>query len=136
MMAEVQERRQQLGLTQYVEFLGAVQNPREMMRSAHVFLSTSRWEGMPLAALEAMSEGLCPVLSDVVGNQDIVENGHSGFLFRNIEEASEILRMVAQEAIATPLGLAAHQRVRAHFDVERMANKTYAVLSEAYTAPR
>jgi glycosyltransferase involved in cell wall biosynthesis len=61
--------------------LGAVAAPRQIFCAAHVFLSTSRWEGMPLAVLEAMSEGMPIVASDVTGNRDIVKDGITGFLY-------------------------------------------------------
>ena len=44
---------------------------RELFRRADVFVATSRWEGLPLAPLEALAEGCPAVLTDVVGHRDI-----------------------------------------------------------------
>lgn len=52
---------------------------------ADIYLSTSLWEGLPLSVLEAMSIGLPVVLSDCVGNRDLVDN--NGFLYINKIEA-------------------------------------------------
>lgn len=54
-----------------VDFIGASDNVRYYLRRAKLVLSTSRWEGLSLAILEAMSEGCVPILSEVTGNTDI-----------------------------------------------------------------
>lgn len=48
---------------------------------ADVYLSTSRWEGLPMAVLEAMSLGIPVVASDVVGNRDAVKQSVTGYLY-------------------------------------------------------
>lgn len=55
------------------------------LANADIYLSTSLWEGLPLSVLEAMSIGLPVVLSDCVGNRDLVDN--NGFLYIDKIEA-------------------------------------------------
>lgn len=69
------------GLKHHIRCLGPVEDVRRHLRQSHVFLSTSRWEGLPLAVLEAMSEALPVVLSDVVGHRGTVVDGQTGMLF-------------------------------------------------------
>lgn len=57
--------------------------------NADIYLSTSLWEGLPLSVLEAMSIGLPVVLSDCVGNRDLVED--NGVLYNNKIEAIKII---------------------------------------------
>lgn len=45
-----------------------------------LYLTVARYEGLPLAVLEAMSLGKCIIASDVVGNRDCVEDGYNGRL--------------------------------------------------------
>lgn len=59
------------------------------LSNADIYLSTSLWEGLPLSVLEAMSIGLPVVLSDCVGNRDLVKN--NGFLYNNKLEAVKII---------------------------------------------
>ena len=63
------------GLTSRVRFTGLI--PREQvydeMRDADVFVSSSRWEGLPIAALEAMTAGLPVALSDIDSHREIAE---------------------------------------------------------------
>jgi len=56
------------------------------LANADIYLSTSLWEGLPLSVLEAMSIGLPVVLSDCVGNKDLVDN--NGFLYKNKKNAT------------------------------------------------
>ena len=52
----------------------------EYVRNSLLYLTVSRYEGLPLAVLEAMSLGKCIVASDVVGNRDCVCDGYNGRL--------------------------------------------------------
>ena len=64
-----------------ITFVGFSGDPLRYLSCSDAYLSTSRWEGMPLSILEAMSVGLPIVASDVVGNKDVVLNDKNGFLF-------------------------------------------------------
>ncbi|MQJ98206.1 glycosyltransferase, partial [Escherichia coli] len=57
------------------------------VRAADLYLSTSLWEGLPFSVLEALSLGKCLLLSDCVGNRDLVKDGYNGFSFLTAEEA-------------------------------------------------
>ena len=67
-----------------VYFTGAV-NPKEvpeLMSKHDIFLMPSRYEGLPVALIEAMAAGCVPVASRISGVSDsIIEHGKSGFLF-------------------------------------------------------
>lgn len=56
------------------------------LANADIYLSTSLWEGLPLSVLEAMSVGLPVVLSNCVGNRDLVRD--NGFLYKDKKEAT------------------------------------------------
>src|SRR5690606_22885604 len=58
---------------------------------ADLYLSTSRWEGLPFSVLEAMSFGKALLLKTCLGNQDLVREGKNGFLFDSIKEAVDII---------------------------------------------
>ncbi|MDY3738954.1 MAG: glycosyltransferase [Selenomonadaceae bacterium] len=62
---------------------------QEYIQKADVYLSTSQWEGLPLAVLKAMALGKALVLSDSVGNVDCI-NGN-GKIFHNSSEAILII---------------------------------------------
>lgn len=60
---------------------------KALVSSSHVYLSTSHFEGLPFAVLEALALKKPVLLSDCIGNRDIVNKGLNGDLFHNDEEA-------------------------------------------------
>jgi glycosyltransferase involved in cell wall biosynthesis len=56
-----------LGLTGQVWLLGARDDVARLLAAADIFVSSSHWEGLPLALLEAMMAGL-PVVATAVGD--------------------------------------------------------------------
>jgi glycosyltransferase involved in cell wall biosynthesis len=61
-----------------VLFLGHRLDVPQLLRAADLFVLSSDWEGMPLSVLEAMSEGVPVVSTDVAGISDLLRNGVSG----------------------------------------------------------
>ena len=119
-------------LGDFVHLPGPTSHPRDAFRNAHVYLSTSRWEGMPLAVLEAMSEGLPVVATDVVGNRDAVRDGKNGLLFPldEPETAAASLVAMSETSLRTAAGQKAREMVEKHYSVAQMAAKTAAVYDE------
>lgn len=58
----------------------------EFALNADVFLLTSLWEGLPMSLLEAMYMKKICVVTDVIGNHDVIHNGENGFVCRKISE--------------------------------------------------
>lgn len=75
---------------------------RELMATSHALLITSRWEGLPLVALEALSVG-CPVLSTDCGDirTAVVEAGAGAALpWDDPAAAARVVTAVLDEATA------------------------------------
>lgn len=90
-----------------------------------VLLMPSRYEGLPMALLEAMAKGVTPVVSRLPGSTDyVVTTGRNGVLvepefeegfaaaIKVLERNDRLLDQMSQEAEAT---------VRNHFSSEKMA---------------
>lgn len=116
------------GLSDQVLLPGATDDPRAVYRAHNVFLSSSRWEGMPLAVLEAMSEGLAVVATDVVGNRDVVQDRVTGALYPldDAVRAADILAGLTPQT-RQDMGQAGRQAVIDRYSVDRMADRTLAV---------
>lgn len=67
------------------------------MKTADIYLSTALWEGLPLAVLEAMSLGKPLVLSNCIGNIDLVKNGFNGYKFEESHEAVNKILELSQD---------------------------------------
>ncbi|MCB1183290.1 glycosyltransferase [bacterium] len=64
-----------------IRFLGAASDPCKLLAGGDFFVLASKWEGHPLALLEAMSVGLVPIVPRVGGIPEIVQDGENGILF-------------------------------------------------------
>lgn len=69
-----------------VDFLGFKNNPYKILSDSKLMLMTSRWEGTPMCALEAMALGVPIVSTPVDGMRDLVENGETGYLSDSDDE--------------------------------------------------
>jgi glycosyltransferase involved in cell wall biosynthesis len=63
-----------------INFMGMTKDPLGFLKELDFFMSFARFEGMPLSVLEAMSMGIPCLVSNVVGNQDVI-NDKNGYLF-------------------------------------------------------
>jgi len=73
----LRHRAKQNGWERQVRFLGKVKDLDARYRTADLFVSTSRDEGLGLAVLEAMSYGLPVICTPVAGHRDFVEDGRN-----------------------------------------------------------
>ncbi|MBE7038967.1 MAG: glycosyltransferase [Ruminococcaceae bacterium] len=71
---------QEYGLQGNVNFLGFMNNPLKVLYNSKVMVMTSRWEGLPMCALEAMALGTPIVSTPTDGMIDIIEDGVNGYL--------------------------------------------------------
>lgn len=100
---------------------------KPFFQKAFCYLSTSRWEGMPLAVLEAMSYGRPVVASEVVGNKDLVADSKSGFLYPRLDPAIAaecILRLAQSRDLWKRLGAYGRDQIQTRFSEERMVMRT------------
>lgn len=58
----------------------------EMMKKASVFLFPSLWEGLSISLLEAMYYKKVCVVSNSIGNADVIINGENGFVCDSVDE--------------------------------------------------
>ena len=85
-------------IEQNVSFLGFQKNPTKILHDAKVMVMTSRWEGTPMCALEAMALGVPIVSTPTDGLKEIVEHGVTGFLSDDNEElAMYILSLIRDD---------------------------------------
>lgn len=80
-LGELHRLAAQLGVGEYVRFIGFVCNPYAWMARSDLFVLPSRWEGFPNVAAEALAAGAPLLMTDCsFGPRDVIEPGVSGEL--------------------------------------------------------
>ena len=104
--------------------------------SSHAAVLLSDYEGLPLAVVEAMRQGLPVITNRLPGLADAIEHGRNGLTCElsasSVAAAIEILR---NDAVRTRLGAAAQADWRAHFTAETMADGYARVYESARSGP-
>lgn len=86
----------EMGVSDRIHLLGYRNDVIEIVKASDVFVLPSIREGLSVALMEAMAEGLPVVVSGCRGNVDLVNHGHNGFVVRNNnshEYAQAIMRI-------------------------------------------
>jgi len=133
----------QLGLNERVQFLGFEPELRPWMQAADGFILSSRWEGLPMAVLEAAACALPAVATDVPGTREAIVHAQTGFLaepgsIRALNDAMAGLMCIPVEERAA-MGQRARQRVIEQFSLEAALDRweaLYAVLLKQNPTPR
>ena len=106
-----------------MSFPGAINEPWEFLQAADVFVLASEIEGLPLVVLEAMSEGVPIVATDVGGMPEAVISDETGFLVPNGDvEALKagIARILGDPSVAKRMRQSALTRFERRFTMDRM----------------
>lgn len=93
----------------------------QMIANSTLYVSTSRYEGLPLSILEAMGLGKACVVTDVDGNRDCIENGKTGAIVQlnNDEAMAEvIIELLLNEKKRKKMEKAAIERFNKFFNLE------------------
>lgn len=110
-----------------VLFVGFRRNIVEYLNASDLYLSTARWEGLPISLIEAQSLGIPVVATNVVGNNEVVADAENGFLFYDgdIDTACNcILRLFNDRSLYEEMATASRKIFAKKFTIEQMADKT------------
>ncbi|MDH6312736.1 GalNAc-alpha-(1-_4)-GalNAc-alpha-(1-_3)-diNAcBac-PP-undecaprenol alpha-1,4-N-acetyl-D-galactosaminyltransferase [Parabacteroides sp. PFB2-10] len=113
-------------LFESVKLKGFCQNLDEVMRQSSIFVLSSRYEGLPMVLIEAMSQGCACISFDCnTGPRDIIENRISGLLIedQNMAEMKNGLeQLIVDSTLRESLSLRAVKGVTM-FNVDNIVNK-------------
>ena len=122
--AELERLAARLGVAERVEWTGWRRNPRAELETIDVFVQPARFEGFPLAILEAMVAELPVVATDVGSVADAVVDGLTGTLVPPEDPAAlagAIAPLLDDPHRRAEIGRQARARVLEQFTAERMA---------------
>ncbi len=124
--AAVVESVERLGLRGRVEFVPPDPDVAGTLRRIHVFVLTSAFEGLPNAAIEALSMGVPIIATDVGDLRELIVDGKTGTFFRNEDPHSmaETLAGVLADRALIENALAAGPRlIQEKFSLSRAVDR-------------
>lgn len=71
----------------------------KIMNESDVFILASLWEGLPIALLEAMYYKKICIVSNCIGNKDVIINKENGFIANNTAEFINIINDIINNKI-------------------------------------
>lgn len=119
--AETRALCEELGLQGSVHFWGFQSNPLKMLHDAKAMIMTSRWEGTPMCALEAMALGVPIVSTPTDGLCDLITDGDNGYLS---DDDDELCRRII-ELISDPQKREQFSKKAKTASVEKNNKETY-----------
>ena len=129
----LEEYAEELGIKDRTCFTGFIREPACYLAAMDVFLLSSHSEGTSMTLLESMSLGLPAVATRVGGNQEIIEDGVTGFLTApdNTEEFADAITALYKDKDRSHLfGNAALKRFNERFHVETMLDSYVALYGQ------
>ena len=102
--------------------------------AANIFVLPSYLEGLSIALLEAMAQGLAVVATPVGAHSEVISDGENGLLVPPGDAAALIAalrRLITDEALRQRLGHAARERYKARYDIALTSERVRAIYFEA-----
>ncbi|PIQ85322.1 MAG: hypothetical protein COV73_05850 [Candidatus Omnitrophica bacterium CG11_big_fil_rev_8_21_14_0_20_43_6] len=123
-----------LGLENKIIFIPEIKNTRDLLAGLDVFVMPSLQEGLGLALMEAMAQGVAVVGSAVGGIKTLIQDRVNGLLVAPADAqalAEAIIALLNDRALRQSLGTRAREFISANFSKEEMTDKTEVVYRQA-----
>lgn len=111
---------------------GKVSNVYEYLKAADIFISASKTEGLPMAALEAMASGLPLILSDIEPHKELTSNNFDiGFIFKtgSVEELIYTMKKSLKSDLRI-IGTSSRRCLEVNFSSEIMCENYVKIYNE------
>lgn len=131
------ERAERNGVSDRLSLLGHRADARHLMTAFDVYAAGSRYEGLPIALLEAMAASRAVVVTAVGGVREVVEHEKDGLIVAPENPAAlaaALRRVLTDESLRRYLGEGARIKA-ASFDPARAVKRMHAVYRQVL-APR
>ena len=96
-----------------------------------IFLLPSKWEGLPMSLLEAMYLKKICVVSNVIGNNNVITNNRNGFLCNNLSDYINIITKLVNKGVPDSLVENAKNDIVQHYNSTAMAKQYAAIYRKA-----
>ncbi len=125
----------ELGISRQVKFRGYLENIPEFLTGLDLFISSSLWEGLPTAILEAIVAGVPVLATDIAGNRELIQDRKTGWLVQPADAhtlARAILHAYHNPELRQQFALEA-RRILPQFSIQNVAEQ-YAQLYQRLLA--
>ena len=123
-----------LGLKNSVLFIPEIKNTKDLLAAMDIFVMPSLQEGLGLALMEAMAQGLAVVGSAVGGIKTLIKDKLNGLLVAPADSAAlaqAIITLLGDAKLRRVLGIQAREFIIANFSQEEMVDKTEFVYQQS-----
>ncbi|NVK48512.1 MAG: glycosyltransferase [Cyclobacteriaceae bacterium] len=121
------------GFEKNFHFVGVQKEVLPYLNSMDIYLSSSEFEGLPIAMLEAMACEVPVVATRAGGIGEVIQDGIQGFL-TGIDEWEELegycLRLLRDAELQQKMAKAAREQVVNHFSMKRMVAELEAIYDQ------
>lgn len=120
---EIEKQIEDYGIRDKVTLVGNTNDVLRYLQKSDVFVLSSRYEGLPLSVLEAMSAGLAILATRVGGIPDVVSDGEEGLLVspgNSASLASAMVKIASEDQDRLNMRFKSLEKAK-DFDVRRMA---------------
>ena len=91
---------------------------------ASIFILPSRWEGLPMSLLEAMYMKKPCIVSDIIGNHDVIESNRNGIVCNSIDEyVTAITKLSSDKEFNEHCCKCAYEDILKEYNTNVMAKK-------------
>ena len=124
-----------LSIKDNVLFIPQANNTRDVLAAMDIFVMPSLQEGLGLALMEAMAQGIAVVGCAVGGIKTLIQDKQNGLLVAPAEAsalAQAMITLLGDAALRQALGARAREFIMANFSKEEMVDKTEIVYQQAF----
>ena len=97
-----------------------------ILKNSKIYVSTSRYEGMPFSVIESMSLKVPCVLTDADGNRDLIVDGFNGYIIKNMnveQMSTKICSLIENISKRKQMGENAHTFYKKNHRLSNFINK-------------
>ncbi len=124
-----------LGLENSILFISEVKNTKDILAAIDIFVMPSLQEGLGLALMEAMAQGVAVVGSAVGGIKTLIQDKTNGLLVAPANAsalAQAIITLLKDSSLRRNLGARAREFIMANFSKEEMVDKTEIIYQQSF----
>ena len=107
----------------------------DLVAAADVYISTSRYEGLPFAVLEALAMNMPVLLTDCVGNKDLINNLNGAVFTDENDAIYTLLQFYNNSSMLNIMGQHSGSHCKKNFNFADTFRRYEKLYQQAYFAP-